>query len=186
MVANLSNIESIFNRCNMDYFNGELPFPQFDLLHSKKTCGYFHYTKGGWFDKTIYNPIISITDYYDFTEKQFIDIMCHEMIHYYLAYVDLDRKCKHGKEFKRMAESLNMTYGLNITSYLDLSQYKKNKVVFRTSNTDTNNNLRFYKEQWGFIFEFNSIGEYIEFLLGRLLGIIIFFGILFLIFWFMK
>ena len=75
---------------------------------------------------------------------------------------------------------------INKIGYLDLSQYKKNKVVFRTSNTDTNNNVRFYKEQWGFIFEFNSIGEYLEFLLGRLLGIIIFFGILFLIFWFMK
>lgn len=46
--------------------------------------------------------------------------------------------------------------------------------------------MRFFKEVWGFIFEFNSIGEYLSFLLGRLLGIIIFFGVLFLLFWFMK
>ncbi len=31
--------------------------------------------------------------------------------------------------------------------------------------------MRFYKEVWGFIFEFNSVGEYIEFLFGRLCGI---------------
>ena len=41
--------------------------------------------------------------------------------------------------------------------------------------------MRVFKEVWGFIFEFNSIGEYIEFLLGRLLGIIIFIGIVILL-----
>lgn len=43
--------------------------------------------------------------------------------------------------------------------------------------------MRFFKEVWGFIFEFNSIGEYIEFLLGRLLGIIIFTGAIVLLFY---
>jgi len=36
--------------------------------------------------------------------------------------------------------------------------------------------MRFFKEFNGFFFEFNSIGEYMSFLFGRLLGIIIFFG----------
>ncbi len=40
--------------------------------------------------------------------------------------------------------------------------------------------MRFFKEFNGFFFEFNSIGEYLQFLLGRLLGIIIFFGAIFL------
>ena len=35
--------------------------------------------------------------------------------------------------------------------------------------------MRFYKEVWGIIWEFNSIGEYISFCIGRLLGAIIFF-----------
>ena len=33
--------------------------------------------------------------------------------------------------------------------------------------------MRFYKEVWGIIWEFNSIGDYISFCIGRLLGIII-------------
>jgi predicted SprT family Zn-dependent metalloprotease len=111
----------------MEYFEGKLLFPQFCLLHSYRTCGYFQYTKGSWLDKTLYDPTISITDYYDFSEKQFRDIMCHEMIHYYLAYFGIDKRCKHGKKFKEMAERLNRTYGLNITPYLDLSNYKKRK-----------------------------------------------------------
>lgn len=28
--------------------------------------------------------------------------------------------------------------------------------------------MRFFKEVWGFIFEFNSIGEYLSFLLDRM------------------
>lgn len=125
MVANHDNMLLTFDTCNMEYFDGKLLFPQFDLLHSFRTCGYFQYTKGGWFDKTLYDPTIYMTDYYDFTEKQFKDIMCHEMIHYYLAYVGEDRDCNHGKKFKKMAEDLNCKYGLHVTPYLDLSQYKR-------------------------------------------------------------
>lgn len=104
-----------------------MPVPQFDLLHSFKTCGYFQYDKGGLFDDNLYDPTIFITDCYDFTQKQFDDILCHEMVHYYLALNGLDRNCRHGKQFKRMAERLNQTYGLNITPYLDLEQYKRRK-----------------------------------------------------------
>ena len=127
MVANQTNMLMTFDTCNMEYFEGKLLFPQFELLHSYRTCGYFQYTKGGWFDKTLYDPTISITDYFDFTEKQFRDIMVHEMIHYYLAYFGIDRRCSHGKKFKEMAERLNKTYHLNITKRLDISQYKRRK-----------------------------------------------------------
>ena len=65
MVANLVNLAETFNKCNNAYFEWKLPVPQFDLLHSFRTCGYFQYTKGGWFDKTLYDPTISMTDYYD-------------------------------------------------------------------------------------------------------------------------
>ncbi len=127
MITNLLIIEEFFNKCNWAYFEGKLPVPRFDLLHSYRTFGYFEYTKGGWFDKTLYNPTIYITDYYDFTEKQFIDIVCHEMIHYYLAYFGIDRGCHHGKEFKKMVDRLNRKYGLNITKRIDTSTFKRRK-----------------------------------------------------------
>ena len=66
-----------------------------------------------------------MTDYYDFTEQQFVDIMVHEMIHYYLAYFGQDRSCKHGKKFQEMAGRLNSDFGLHITSGVDISQYKR-------------------------------------------------------------
>ena len=127
MIANLGNIAEAFDKYNRAYFEGKLPVPMFDLLHSFRTCGYFQYTKGGWFDKTLYDPTISMTDYYDFTEMQFKDIMVHEMIHYYLAYFSIDRRCRHGKKFMEMAERLNKTYGLHIEKILDISKYKRRK-----------------------------------------------------------
>lgn len=127
MVANVDNMRTAFIKCNKAFFEGELLLPQFDLLHSYRTCGYFQYTPGGWFDKTLYDPAIFITDYYDFTESQFVDIMVHEMIHYYLAAIGEDRRCSHGKKFKEIAERLNREYGLHIASGLDISQYKRRK-----------------------------------------------------------
>ena len=41
--------------------------------------------------------------------------------------------------------------------------------------------MRFYKEVGGIIWEFKSIGEYLSFTLGRVLGVIIFFGGLYLL-----
>ena len=151
MVANHDNMLDTFNLCNMEYFGGELMFPEFELLHSKNTC----------------------------------DIMCHEMIHYYLAYTGVDRNCHHGKEFKKMADQLNLNYGLHITKRLDVSKYKKRKRgrVVMSRFSSNNNQVRFFKEAWGFLFEFNSIGEYLSFLLGRVIGVVIFVGILFLFFW---
>ena len=80
MVANQTNMLLTFDTCNMEYFEGKLLFPQFGLLHSYRTCGYFQYTKGGWFDKTLYDPTISITDYFDFTEQQFVDFMDYQIM----------------------------------------------------------------------------------------------------------
>ena len=128
MVANLVNLAENFNKCNYVYFEEKLPVPQFGLLHSFRTCGYFHCDyEQEWFSKRLYNFCISMTDYYDFTPKQFEDILVHEMIHYYLAYFGIDKRCKHGRKFKEMAERLNRTYGLNVTKTLDISQYKRRR-----------------------------------------------------------
>lgn len=126
MVANLLNMRLTFDECNIKFFDGKLPIPMFDLLHSFRTCGYFRCEyEHVWFSKRLYIFCILMTDYYDFTPKQFEDILVHEMIHYYLAYFGLDKSCSHGRKFKQMAKQLNQTYGLNITKSLDISQYKR-------------------------------------------------------------
>ena len=127
MVVDLNIISLFFYQCNYMYFGNELPVPKFGILHSYVTCGYFSYRKIGWFNKNIYSPTILITDYYDFTMDQMEELMCHEMIHYYLAYTGKDRNCRHGKEFKKMAKMFKINYKKNITVHVDISLYKRRK-----------------------------------------------------------
>lgn len=49
MVANFSNMLDAFCLYNEKYFEGKLPIPMFDMLHSFRTCGYFNcdYEQGG-------------------------------------------------------------------------------------------------------------------------------------------
>lgn len=39
--------------------------------------------------------------------------------------------------------------------------------------------MKFYKQYWGFLFEFNSIGEFIWFTIGRVIGVILFILLIF-------
>ena len=127
MVPDVNNMRLVFDTCNMEYFEGKLLFPQFEVMHSFRKCGLFKYTTGGWSDKTMYDPVILMTDYFDFTEDQFVNVMCHEMIHYYLAYCGIDTKCSHGKQFMEKANHLNEKYGLNIQVKTDISTLKPRK-----------------------------------------------------------
>ena len=107
MVANQVNMQLTFDECNEKYFEGKLPIPLFDLLHSFMTCGYFRCEyEHVWFSKRLYNFCILMTDYYDFTPKQFEDLLVHEMIHYYLAYFGLDRVAVMGVSLRKWLRDL--------------------------------------------------------------------------------
>ena len=107
MVANPLNMRLTFDECNINYFDGKLPIPMFDLLHSFRTCGYFRCEyEQVWFSKRLYNFCILMTDFYDFTPKQFEEILLHEMIHYYLAYFGLGKSCCHGVSLRKWLSDL--------------------------------------------------------------------------------
>lgn len=122
MIISEFNILAAFQSFNHKYFNDELPIPKVVIRHSYRTLGYFH-CELDW-NGGIIDPIIEMTDNYDYTESQFRDILVHEMIHYYLVYNGKDKRCHHGKEFKKMSNDFNSRYGMNITSTIDLSSYQ--------------------------------------------------------------
>ena len=136
MIADLNTMPRMFWYCNEHYFNHELPNPKYGVLHSYSTLGRFSYNLG---DKN--KPVkkcyraIFMSDYFDFDEETFRNIMVHEMIHYYL-YLNAPSDCSvfsrflrffgfknsdHGPEFIEMAQKLNEQYGLNITKTYDAS-----------------------------------------------------------------
>lgn len=125
MIVNVQDIAYYFDYCNQEFFKNELPVPGLDVIHSYKYCAYFNADRE-WYEEDISNPIIYISDYWQFPKKTVINLMCHEMIHYYLALNRIDVKCTHGKEFTKMARKLNKQYKLHVTEIVDTSKLKRN------------------------------------------------------------
>ena len=132
MVIAEVNILAKFYTFNEQYFGGVLPLPEFKVTNSYRTLGYFHCQVDDY--GNYYNEVIEMSGNYDYTFEQFRDVLIHEMIHYYLLYMGIDRRCSHGKHFKRMCKQFNSMYGMNLTKRIDLTDFKlkegKSKFMF--------------------------------------------------------
>ena len=136
MIADYNTMPQMFWECNRLYFDHQLQTPKFGLMHTYRNLGKFEY-RWGEKKKTVKKRYMAIlmSDYFDFDEETFRNIMVHEMIHYYL-YLNDPCECSafsrflrlfgfkssaHGPEFMAMAQRLNEQYGLNITKTYDAS-----------------------------------------------------------------
>ncbi len=125
MIANQDTMVHTFWDCNKKFFNNSLPTPIFDTINSINIIAKFEYHESKKnAKKPIRNQIIKISDCFDFSEKDFIDTMVHEMVHYYIAWNKIKDNKSHGKRFMEIVNSLNKHYGLNIEKTKDASSYK--------------------------------------------------------------
>lgn len=128
MIADFNTMSKCFNECNKKYFNRSLPMPEFGTLNKLNTIARFEHRKNKGKNKTR-KPLeykkIFFSDCYDFEEKDFINIMVHEMVHYYISWNQIKDNKAHGKKFMEMANELNEKYGLEITKTKDASSFKK-------------------------------------------------------------
>lgn len=115
-----------FRTLNELIFNRELPIPNIQLLKSYSYCGRFSCKKVIG-KRRLKGQRIEMSSYYDWNEKEFDDVLLHEMLHYYLAYKHIDNELTHGEEFKQYAVKINNTFGSNITEKVDCSKFKKTK-----------------------------------------------------------
>lgn len=130
MIADYDNMPMAFYDCNDKYFDGKLPTPKFGLIHKTSMLGWFGYRKNkkkNCSKEPLEYKIIKMSDCYDFDEKDFIEIMVHEMIHYYIAWNQIKDTGDHGTMFMKMANELREKHGLNITKTKDASSFKKTK-----------------------------------------------------------
>ena len=83
MIADYNTMPHLFWECNRLYFGHQLRKPQFGLMHTFRYLGKFEYR---WGEKK--RPVkkrymaILMSDFFDFDEETFRNIMVHEMIHY--------------------------------------------------------------------------------------------------------
>ena len=125
MIADYNNMPMMFWECNRLYFDRSLPSPKFGLMKRLNYLAMFEYRKNKKGKAPIKCQTILFSEYYDFDEDTFRNLMVHEMIHYYLAWNGVKTKKDHGEEFMAMAKELNEKYGLNITKTLDTSSFKR-------------------------------------------------------------
>ena len=121
-IYNTAQLRCIFREFNEQFFDNCLPMPDFEIMHSFKFFGYF---STDICNNTTVNPVIKISDNYEYTELQLRDVFVHEMIHYYLAYTGRDIVCSHGYEFISMADRFNRIYGTNITETININEYER-------------------------------------------------------------
>ena len=125
MIADYNTMPRMFWECNRLYFDHSLPTPKFGLMKKLNILARFEFQKNKKGKAPIKRQIILFSEYYDFDEKSFRNLMVHEMVHYYLAWNSVKTRSDHGKEFMAIANELNEIYGLNITKTLDASSFTR-------------------------------------------------------------
>lgn len=108
-------MEEWFGRFNREYFGGKLPVPELGLTRAKTRLGQMAYKRATRWGRTkLYDFKISMSTYYDMTDRQAKSVLLHEMIHYIIGYTGLKDTAPHGIVFRGMMDKLNRSYGWDI------------------------------------------------------------------------
>lgn len=109
-------LEQWFTVFNEQYFDSGLPLPRLALSRSRTRLGSMsckrltRLLRGTKFS----DFTIRLSNYYDLSEREFQNVLLHEMIHYSIAYTGLKDTSPHGVVFRRMADEFNRKHGWNI------------------------------------------------------------------------
>ena len=100
MIVTKEIFREYFRKYNELYFDGILKMPSILFMsgHNGQVGKFRHQKKDG----KVVNPKIYINKSIRWTEEDIIDVMIHEMIHYYVVFVlDYDGIFSHGLRFRR-------------------------------------------------------------------------------------
>lgn len=108
-------MEEWFRRFDHDYFGGKLPVPELGLTRAKTRLGQLAYKRATrWGRIKLYAFKLSMSTYYDMTDRQAKSVLLHEMIHYIIGFTGLKDTAPHGIVFRGMMDNLNRKYGWDI------------------------------------------------------------------------
>ena len=108
MIVTIEWMEEWFRRFDQEYFGGKLPVPELGLTHAKTRLGQLAYKRASRWGRTkLYDFKLSMSTYYDMTDKQAKSVLIHEMIHYIIGYTGLKDTSAHGVVFKGLMDKLN-------------------------------------------------------------------------------
>ena len=115
MIVTVEWMEGWFRRFDHDYFGGKLPVPELGLTRAKTRLGQLAYKRATRWGRTkLYDFKLSMSTYYDMTDRQAKSVLLHEMIHYIIGFTGLKDTAPHGIVFRGMMDNLNRKYGWDI------------------------------------------------------------------------
>ena len=115
MIVTVEWMEEWFRRFDHDYFGGKLPVPELGLTRAKTRLGQLAYKRATrWGHTKLYDFKLSMSTYYDMTDRQSLSVLLHEMIHYIIGFTGLKDTAPHGIVFRGMMDNLNRKYGWDI------------------------------------------------------------------------
>ena len=115
MIVTVEWMEEWFRRFDHDYFGGKLPVPELGLTRAKARLGQLAYKRATRWGRTkLYDFKLSMSTYYDMTDRQAKSVLLHEMIHYIIGFTGLKDTAPHGIVFRGMMDNLNRKYGWDI------------------------------------------------------------------------
>lgn len=119
-------LHASFDTFNRLYFDNALPRPRLSLSQSRTRLGSMSCKrKLTWKGYRPYQYAIHVSTYYNQTERQYQNVLLHEMIHYYIAYKGIADTSPHGKIFRQMMKNLNEKYGWGISVSSRMSEAKR-------------------------------------------------------------
>lgn len=125
MELTVAYLKKQFDKYNKEFFDDALPDITIEISRTKKVFGTFQYytaTK---------EPIkITISKYYDRSEKDICSTLIHEMIHYYICFMGFKDTNSHGVIFTKIAKNISVKSGILITATTSSDGYsirQKNK-----------------------------------------------------------
>ena len=123
-------MEEWFKRFDQEYFGGKLPLPELGLTRAKTRLGQLAFKRSSRWGRTkLYDFKLSMSTYYDMTDKQAKSVLLHEMIHYIIGYTGLKDTAPHGVVFWGMMDSLNRKHGWDIRVMTSTKGWKVSETV---------------------------------------------------------
>ena len=116
MIPTIEWMRDNFARFNRDYFDDRLSQPRLALSKSRTRLGSMSCkrTSVACHSRTT-GHTIRLSTAYDLAERQWQNVLLHEMIHHDIACSSLQDTAPHGLIFRRMMDKLNRRYGWEIT-----------------------------------------------------------------------
>lgn len=130
MIVTVEWMEEWFRRFDHDYFGGKLPVPELGLTRAKTRLGQLAYKRATRWGRTkLYDFKLSMSTYYDMTDRQAKSVLLHEMIHYIIGFTGLKDTAPHGIVFRGMMDNLNRKYGWDIRVMTSTKGWKVSETV---------------------------------------------------------